>query len=144
EGDWPDCRRVGRSVTLAPGAPDDPRDVLAGHERWPAWLWANEEAVRFCRWLRDHNGGLPPAERVGFYGLDVYSLRESLKAVVDHVLEHRPEHLKTALEAYRCFEPHGGDPRTYGWNTVLVPEGCEEEILALLTRLRRPVTSTGA
>ena len=140
EGDWPDCRRVGRSVTLAPDSPPDPRDVLDSYGRWPTWMWANEETVRFSRWMRDHNAGLPPDERAGFYGLDVYSLWESLRAVVDHVAEHRPEHLRAALRAYRCFEPHAGDPRAYGWNTALVPDGCHDEILALLTRLRRPVT----
>ncbi|WP_344282915.1 erythromycin esterase family protein [Actinomadura napierensis] len=140
EGDWPDCRRVGRSVTLAPGGARDPRTVLDAFERWPTWMWANEETVRFCRWLREHNADLPPDERAGFYGLDVYSLWESLRAVVDHLADHRPEYLETALEAYRCFEPHGEDPRSYGWNTALVPDGCTEEILALLTRLRRPVS----
>ncbi|RFS84280.1 erythromycin esterase family protein [Actinomadura spongiicola] len=139
EGDWPDCRRVGRSVTLAPGSADDPRAALDAYERWPTWMWANEETVKFCRWLRDRNAGLPPGERTGFYGLDVYSLWESLRAVIDYLAEHRPEYLATALEAYRCFEPHGADPQAYGWNTGLVPRGCEEEILALLTRLRRPV-----
>ncbi|KAB2359533.1 erythromycin esterase family protein [Actinomadura montaniterrae] len=140
EGDWPDCRRVGRSVTLAPGGAEDPRTALNAFERWPTWMWANDETVRFCRWLREHNAGLPPDERAGFYGLDVYSLWESLRAVVDHLAEHRPEYLRTALEAYRCFEPHGEDPRSYGWNTALVPDGCTEEIMALLTRLRRPVS----
>ncbi|QKG20278.1 erythromycin esterase family protein [Actinomadura verrucosospora] len=140
EGDWPDCRRVGRSVTLAPGGAEDPRTALDAFERWPTWMWANEETVRFCRWLREHNAGLPPDERAGFYGLDVYSLWESLRAVVDHLAEHRPEYLGTALEAYRCFEPHGEDPRSYGWNTALVPDGCAEEVMALLTRLRRPVS----
>ncbi|MFD0686133.1 erythromycin esterase family protein [Actinomadura fibrosa] len=136
EGDWPDCRRVGRSVTLAPGAPEDPRDALDAYERWPTWMWANEETVRFCRWLRDRNAGLPDERRAGFHGLDVYSLWESLRAVIVHVAEHRPDHLGTALDAYRCFEPHGEDPQAYGWNTALVPDGCAEEVLALLTRLR--------
>ncbi|MGI5421745.1 erythromycin esterase family protein [Actinomadura luteofluorescens] len=138
EGDWPDCRRVGRSVTLTPGARREPRDALNAYERWPTWMWANEETVRFCRWLRDRNAGLPSGERAGFHGLDVYSLWESLRAVVAYLAEHRPEYLDTALEAYRCFEPHGHDPRAYGWNTDLVPGGCTAEVLELLAALRRP------
>ncbi|RSN66887.1 erythromycin esterase family protein [Actinomadura sp. WAC 06369] len=139
EGDWPDCRRVGRSVTLAPGAAADPRAELDAYERWPTWMWANEETARFCRWLRDRNADLPADRRAGFYGLDVYSLWESLRAVVEYLADRRPEYLGTALEAYRCFEPHGQDPQSYGRNTSLVPAGCEEEVLALLSRLRRPV-----
>ncbi|WP_242608768.1 erythromycin esterase family protein [Actinomadura formosensis] len=138
EGDWPDCRRVGRCVTLAEGSPEDPRDVLDAYERWPTWMWANEETVKFCRWLRGHNADLPSGERAGFYGLDVYSLWESLRAVVGHLADNRPEYLETALEAYRCFEPHAEDPRAYGRSAALVPGGCAEEVLALLTGLRRP------
>lgn len=134
DGDWPDCRRVHRSVTGAPGADGDPRAALDALRRWPAWTWANHETVAFCRWLRGHNAALPPERRAGFYGLDVYSLRDSLRAVMVHLAEHRPEHLAAAREAYRCFEPYGDDPRGYA---RLVPEDCAEEVLALLTRLRR-------
>src|SRR3712207_6994535 len=50
EGDWPDCHRVHRAVTLADDA--DPREVLRGYERWPTWMWANEEVADLTRWLR--------------------------------------------------------------------------------------------
>ncbi|TYK44365.1 erythromycin esterase family protein [Actinomadura decatromicini] len=143
EGDWPDGRRVGRSVTLAPGAPDDPRDVLAASARWPAWMWANEETAKFCRWLRDRNAGLPSSARTGFYGLDVYGLWESLRAVAGHVAEHAPDHLDATLEAFRCFEPPAADPAAAGRRAALVPDAAADEVLALLTRLRRPVTQGG-
>ncbi|MEW2359112.1 erythromycin esterase family protein [Spirillospora sp. NPDC029432] len=132
EGDWPDCWAVNASVTRAEGAPADPGAVLDGYRRWPTWMWANQETVNFCRWLRDHNDG----PEVGFYGLDVYSLWDSLRAIITHLADHRPEYVETALDAYRCFQPYGEDPRSYAWNR-LVPGGCEEEVLALLTRLRR-------
>ncbi|GAA4090605.1 erythromycin esterase family protein [Actinomadura miaoliensis] len=135
EGDWPDCWRVHRSVTGAPGADGDPYAALDAYRRWPTWMWANHETVAFCRWLRGHNAALPPERRAGFYGLDVYSLWDSLRAVMLHLAEHRPEYLATAREAYRCFEPYGDDPRAYA---RLVPEDCADEVLALLTRLRRP------
>lgn len=145
EGDWPDGRRVGRSVALAPGAPGDPRDVLAASARWPAWMWANEETAGLCRWLRDRNAALPPGARTGFYGLDVYGLWESLRAVADHLAEHRPDRLDAALEAFRCFEPRGAeDGADDGRRAALVPDdGTADEVLALLTRLRRPVTQGG-
>ena len=83
EGDWPDCERVGRSVRRADDAPEDPREALLTFERWPTWMWANEEVTDFCRWLREHNAGRGPAEPpVGFHGLDVYSLRQSLREVL--------------------------------------------------------------
>src|SRR5881397_1467803 len=47
EGDWPDCARVDRAVRGLPGAPADPREALTGFERWPTWMWANEEVTDF-------------------------------------------------------------------------------------------------
>jgi erythromycin esterase len=38
-------------------------------------MWANEEIVELTEWLRQHNDGLPEEEKVGFYGLDVYSMK---------------------------------------------------------------------
>src|SRR6267378_1360677 len=75
EGDWPDAARVNRYVR---GAGDDAHadDALADFRRFPAWMWRNTEVVEFVEWLRLHNEALPPdAPRVGFYGLDLYSLR---------------------------------------------------------------------
>ncbi|TNY35791.1 erythromycin esterase family protein [Thermomonospora catenispora] len=137
DGDWPDFREVDRSVVGAPGAVSDPGDVLEGRRRWPSWLWANAETARFCRRLRDHNLTLPPERRVGFYGLDLYSMWDSLRTVLDHVADHRPERLEETLAAYRCLEPAGRDPQEQARRRALVPEECLEEVMALLTRLRR-------
>src|SRR4051812_29699583 len=82
EGDWPDCARVDRSVRRRPDAPDDPGEALFQYDRWPTWMWANEEVVDFCRWLRTYNRGRTPGERVGFHGLDVYSLWQSLREIL--------------------------------------------------------------
>jgi erythromycin esterase len=137
EGDWPDCDAVHRSVTLAPDAPGDPYQALDAFERWPTWMWANEETAEFCRWLRTWNAGRSTADRAGFHGLDVYSLWDSMRAVLEYVREHEPGHLQAALRAYQCFEPYGEDPQTYAQATRFVPEGCEDEIVAVLSALRR-------
>ncbi|WP_327299027.1 MULTISPECIES: erythromycin esterase family protein [unclassified Streptomyces] len=138
EGDWPDCQAVHRSVTAAPGAPDDPFDALMEFDRWPTWMWANTNVLRFARWLREHNVGLAPgSSHVGFFGLDVYSLWESLDAVIGYLDEHAPAELAGALEAYRCFEPYAEEPRSYAHATRFAPSGCEREVLALLVRLRQ-------
>jgi erythromycin esterase len=135
EGDWPDCLAVHRSVTAAPDAPADPADALAGFERWPAWMWANTDVRDFVRRLRAYNTARtePP---VGFFGLDVYSLWESLHAVLGHLREHDPDAAEHAEAAYRCFEPYAEDPQDYARATRLVPSGCEPEVLALLRRIR--------
>ncbi|MFJ6673825.1 erythromycin esterase family protein [Actinosynnema sp. NPDC091369] len=143
EGDWPACDRVDRAVRGLPGAPADPRAALAAFDRWPTWMWANEEVVDFCRWLRAHNAALAPEERVAFHGLDVYSLWESLREVLTHLREHDPGEVPAALAAYRCFEPHGEDPQEYSISTRFVPRGCEHEVVDLLVRLRRHAAADG-
>ncbi|MER7540802.1 erythromycin esterase family protein [Streptomyces sp. NPDC097704] len=137
EGDWPDCQSLHDSVTAAAGAPDDPVEVLQDFDRWPTWMWANTDVARFSRWLRRHNTALPPERRIGFFGLDVYSLWESLQAIRDHLEEHAPDSVEHALEAYRCFEPYAKDPQSYAMAVQLVPSGCEREVVSLLVQLRR-------
>jgi erythromycin esterase len=135
EGDWPDCHTVHSSVVAAASAPEDPREALSRFERWPTWMWANEEVVAFTRWLRALNTTRPRERRVGFHGLDVYSLWESLRAVLDYLSERYPDQLEAALEACRCFEPYAEDPQAYARATRFVPTDCEMEVVGLLTDL---------
>jgi erythromycin esterase-like protein len=135
EGDWPDCYRVNRSVKLREGADADPRDALDAFARWPTWLWANDEVVAFCRWLREVNAGRPPDERVGFYGLDVYSLWDSVHELVGWLREHEPEHVDTAIRALRCFEPFGEDGAEYAFASRFAPTSCEQAVVDLLQHL---------
>jgi hypothetical protein len=65
EGDWPDCDRVDRAVRCLPDAPADPRDALLAFERWPTWMWANEEVVDFTRWLGARNTTVDQSDRAG-------------------------------------------------------------------------------
>ncbi|MEU5868134.1 erythromycin esterase family protein [Nonomuraea sp. NPDC047529] len=132
EGDWPDCERVDRAVTRDG---EDPFDALYAYRRWPAFMWANEEVAEFCRWLRRWNSALPPPERVGFHGLDVYSLWESLRAVRRYAADNLPDQLDTVMEALYCFESYGHDPQRYGLETRLVPDSCENEVVQLLRAL---------
>ncbi|NUP01584.1 MAG: erythromycin esterase family protein [Nonomuraea sp.] len=134
EGDWPDTERVGRAVT---GDGEDPFDALYAYDRWPAFMWANEEVAEFCRWLRGWNAGLPPDERCGFHGLDVYSLWDSLRAVRRYAAAHLPDQVETVMEALYCFESYGHDPERYGLATRLVPESCEDEVVDLLRAVER-------
>lgn len=144
EGDWPDCERVDAAVRGAAGAPQDPREALDAFERWPTWMWANTEVVDFCRWLRGFNAGLDEHRRVGFHGLDVYSLWESMRAILVYLREYRPGDEEAALAAYRCFEPYAEDPQEYALALRFVPEGCQTEVVRLLARLRERAVRDGA
>ena len=135
EGDWPDCFRVNRWAGDRADRDLTAVDVLGRYERWPRWMWANEEVAAFLGWLREHNER--SGADVGFYGLDVYSLWDSMHAVIDYLAKQRPEALDTAREAYACFEPYGQDPQRYARATRLVPTSCEDEVVAVLADLRR-------
>ncbi|WP_101297921.1 erythromycin esterase family protein [Halegenticoccus soli] len=136
EGDWTDCYDVNRYVKGDLDA-DGAREVLDGFDRWPTWMWANWEVAEFADWLAERNRGRPADDRVGFYGLDVYGLFESMEAVVDYLEDVDPEAADRARDAYRCFEPYGGDAREYARSTRLVPEDCEGDVVDILTDLRR-------
>ncbi|MCW2702570.1 MAG: Erythromycin esterase [Blastococcus sp.] len=132
EGDWPDCYRVNRSVRLREGADQDPRDALDAYERWPTWMWANDDVVDFCRWLQGFNAVRPEEERVGFYGLDVYSLWDSMHELIGWLRKHEPEHVATAVQALRCFEPFGEDGAEYAFASRFAPTSCEQIVVDLL------------
>lgn len=141
EGDWPDCYAVNRYIKGYADAGTNARAVLQKFSRWPTWMWANWEMVALAEWLRHHNqkraaqGGTP----VGFYGLDVYSLWESMTSIMGYVEEHVPDALEAAQRAFLCFEPYGEDAQSYAWRTSIVPETCEDEVVELLQEVRRNV-----
>jgi erythromycin esterase len=134
EGDWPDCARVDAAVRGEPGAPADPRAALVAYERWPTWMWANEEVVDFARWLRAYNDGTD--RKVGFHGLDLYSLWESLHEVLVWLREHDPDGVPAALQAYHCFEPFHEDPNAYAYATRFAGHSCEDPVVRMLVELR--------
>lgn len=68
QGDWPDCYQVNRYVKGLPSAGTSARDVLETFERWPTWMWANEEVERFADWLREYNLDRPPEQRLASKG----------------------------------------------------------------------------
>ncbi|MFD0786995.1 erythromycin esterase family protein, partial [Micromonospora azadirachtae] len=143
EGDWPDCDRVHRSVTAAPGGIVEPLVALERFERWPTWMWANAEVARFSGWLRAWNAQRPQGQRAGFHGLDVYSLWESMQAIFDYLGEEDPAGLEVAQDAYRCFEPYGRRPEEYGIASRFVSSRCEEEVVRLLARTREQALADG-
>ncbi|HEU4564510.1 MAG TPA: erythromycin esterase family protein [Gemmatimonadaceae bacterium] len=136
EGDWPDCYRVNRYVRARDEAGASAEEVLHAFERWPTWMWANREMVEMVRWLRHHNDELPADRRAGFYGLDVYSLWDSIHEVTKYLERVDPAAAREARRAYRCFDPYHEDAHEYARATALVPTSCEDEAVSILRALR--------
>jgi len=139
EGGWSDCYYVNRYVKGRDEAAESAREVLHVFERWPTWLWANAELVELVEWLRQHNDGRPEEQKVGFYGLDVYSLWDSLYTVMDYLHRVDPGALPAVWRAFRCFEPYGEDVQGDDRATRFVPNSCENEAVPLLQELRSKV-----
>src|ERR1051325_1337233 len=136
EGDWPDCYRVNRYVRGVPDAGTSAEEVLHAFERWPTWMWANREVIDLAEWMREFNRTRMPEQRVSFYGLDVYSLWDSMRAVTDYLQRIDPQLAAQARTAYNCFEPFAEDAQEYARATALVPTSCEDEAVAVLKTLR--------
>lgn len=138
EGDWPDAYRVNRYVRGI-GSDPDASVALGGFRRFPQWMWRNADVLDFVGWLREHNDASPPgAPDTGFYGLDLYSLHESLDAVMEYLRMVDPEAARRAAIRYGCFDRFGDDPQEYGYATTLgMSQSCEAEVVAQLVELRR-------
>jgi erythromycin esterase len=141
EGDWPDCFRVNRYVKGRFGAGESAEEVLHAFSRWPTWMWANREVCRFADWLREHNARVADQQKAGFFGLDVYSLWDSMREVVAYLNRVDPAAVAAARRAYNCFEPYAEDEQEYARATALVPTSCEDEAVAVLVALRAKAPS---
>ena len=137
EGDWPAAYRINRYVR-GRGGDTDAAQALGGFVRFPQWMWRNADVLDFVGWLRAHNE-TQSSERghVGFYGLDLYSLHESMHAVIDYLRIVDPEGARRAEARYACFDRFGSDARRYGHEAVLgVSASCENEVIGQLVELR--------
>jgi erythromycin esterase-like protein len=138
EADWPDAYRINRYVRGI-GRDADAVEALSGFKRFPAWMWRNADVLDFVGWLRAYNDDLNPnATKVGFYGLDLYSLHGSIAAVLDYLDLVDPEAAQRARARYSCFDHFGKDEQAYGYAAGLgIAESCEEEVVNQLVDMHR-------
>lgn len=141
EGDWPDAYRVHRYVR-GTGNDENARDALGDFTRFPAWMWRNTDVLAFLDWLHEFNGRIPKRqERVGFYGLDLYSMHASMRAVLAYLDKVDPEGARRARYRYACFDHYGEDTQAYGYAATFgLDKGCQDEVVAQLVEMRRRAT----
>jgi erythromycin esterase-like protein len=138
EGDWPDAHRVHRYLR-ATGLDRTAEESLRGFRRFPTWMWRNADVVDLVGWLRTHNDHRHATVRkVGFYGLDLYSLDASMQAVIEYLRDHDPEAADRARRRYACLQPYASDSADYGRSLLSgVGEPCRRGVFAQLVELRR-------
>ncbi len=135
EGDWPDCYKINRYVKGYKDAGDNIETVLKNFDRWPTWMWGNWEIAALAEWLRNFNKSLSIDKRIGFYGLDVYSLWDSMKAMMHYLESEDPQAAQSVKKVFRCFEPFNENEQAYARFT-LNDRGCRDEVLSLLKEIR--------
>jgi erythromycin esterase-like protein len=135
EGDWPDCYKINRFVKGYKDAGDNIENILKNFDRWPTWMWGNWEVAGLAEWMHEHNKNLSADKKVGFYGLDVYSLWDSMKAMMHYLESEDPQAAQSVKKAIQCFEPFNENEQRYARYT-LNDSGCRDEVLALLKEIR--------
>ncbi|PUZ24967.1 protein-L-isoaspartate O-methyltransferase [Chitinophaga parva] len=138
EGDWPECYRLNRFIKGYNQESKSAFKELQTFRRWPTWMWANWEIVALADWMLEHNTGLAANSKVGFYGLDVYSLWESIENIMQYLKRVDPAALKVAQNAIRCFEPYRKEEgSSYARAAQFVPDLCQKEVVELLSEIQR-------
>ena len=137
EADWPDAYRINRFVRAA-SADEEAVQALADFGRFPTWMWRNADVLDFIGWLRTHNETQGADKRAGFYGLDLYSLRASMEAVLRYLDKVDPDAAWRARRRYGCFDQFGEEIQAYGYAASFgLHPSCEREVLTQLVELHR-------
>jgi erythromycin esterase-like protein len=134
EGDWPDCYLINRFVKGYADAGEDIVAILKKFDRWPTWMWANWEIAALAEWMRDYNRTQPADKKTGFYGLDVYSLWDSMKAMITYLEKEDKQAAQYVKKAIACFEPYNENEREYARYSMT--RHCKDEVQKLLREVR--------
>jgi len=146
EADWPDAEAVDRyvrrrpgfgpSAGVQPGGKGERSDKEPPFKRFPTWMWRNMEVHDFVEWLRAHNKGHGPRDAVGFYGLDLYSMGASMKAVISYLAKVDSKMAKTARSRYGKLMMWAEDPQEYGLEALATTFNTyEKEVIDMLRDL---------
>lgn len=130
EGDWPPCSALNRFIHHK-SPHEDATLVLEKFQRWPTWMWANTEIVKLAQWLKKYN----QTHNIGFYGLDVYSLFESIDEVIKQLQTIDPSLARRVQVQYECLDPFQRNEKAYVKYLTYFPNGCEAHVLNALKEL---------
>ncbi len=127
EGDWASIYELNKYVKLMDEAAESGEEAMGNIQRWPEWMWKNEIILDLVEWMRDYNEDLSINERVGFYGMDVYSPEESYKSLLDFFDTNYTE----LDNVDRCFSEFDYNFDNYVDFIFSTGKNCSEEIAVL-------------
>ena len=127
EADWPDAAAVDR-YAQGDAAVDATQPPF---QRFPEWMWRNQEMAAFVAWLRDYNAAHAAEQRAHLYGLDIYSLDASIAAVLAYLDRLDPDAAALARARYGCLAPWLAHPAHYGGAVLRgTYRQCEQAVVA--------------
>jgi erythromycin esterase-like protein len=132
EADWPDARALDAYVRHR----EPPVGAGQAFRRFPTWMWRNREFQGFLDWMRQHNARRKDAPKASVYGLDLYNLSASMRAVIDYLDRTDPPAAEVARRRYGCLTPWADEPAAYG--KLALTSGyarCEKPVTAMLADL---------
>lgn len=132
EADWPDAAHLDDYVRHGAKRPRRAETFV----RFPTWMWRNQEVLGFADWLRSYNEERAPERQASFHGLDVYSLSESMHAVLDYLDRVDAAAANQARRRYACLLPWQDEPGLYG--KAVVHGGrdpCEDQVVQQLREM---------
>ncbi|GAA4369360.1 hypothetical protein GCM10023185_42940 [Hymenobacter saemangeumensis] len=139
EGEWADSYRVNNFIKGPRQDSAATVQLLRHYNRWPTWMWGNYEVASLVTWLNQHNQAQAPANKVGFFGLDVYCLWEALSDLMPHLEGDAPAQ-QAARRAQRCFQPYSPSAEGYAEAVARADASCRAETQRLWQAIQK---STG-
>lgn len=136
EGDWPDTYQINKYINGLEYK--KATDALAAFDRFPTWMWKNTSVLNFIEWLKVYNTKQAKTEsKIGFYGLDVYSLYRSIDSILQYLDKINAQAAAEARYYYSCLNKYREDPQMYGYEVFAkIIKSCEYEVLEELKRLQ--------
>ncbi len=126
EADWSDAEQINNYVRNQYQTQD-----WMPFARFPEWMWKNKEVLDFVEWLKKYN--IKHNNIIGFYGLDLYGLENSIDLVINYLQDIDPELATLAKLRYSCIMPYMSNPTVYGKLVKTQKlESCEKDVLKML------------
>jgi erythromycin esterase-like protein len=144
EGEWADSYRVNQFIK---GERKDSAAVvslLRQYDRWPTWMWGNYEVASLVKWLNEYNQGITATEKVGFFGLDVYCLWESMTELTPYLKNTDATVQNAAKKVHQCFQPFSADAIEYARAVASAEANCKSETHRLWQSIQKITGGTSA
>ena len=141
EGEWADSYRVNQFIKGKQQDTAATFQLLQQYNRWPTWMWGNYEVASLVQWLNNYNQGKDAKSKIGFYGLDVYCLWESMTEIMPYLPHTHSTLQQAAKKVHECFQPYSSDAVEYARAVMNTEATCRQETGRLWNAVEKLATS---